>query len=293
MATAVKTISIKAPNKPKQEEATENDGEVVEAFESGQLLEASVSLPHTIYSACILILGATHSHEQQTNQWWSTIAIIIMYLELFASHFAQGYLTYLMYQVQQTEVCNYSVSTTGRVIVLALFSASIFVDFRETWNMVLWTYHIRTSTEAESLQVRVRNKGKKNEKRVIASGITLARKIFFGFVIFLPKFGISMGLLILCGAYLAKSSTNELLILHALAINFILSIDEIVYNLFVPNFLRTILVNLPPIDLHRTPARFSFELWAVPLTDFIMLGGIAAFLYFLGTCYRAQQPSGL
>lgn len=278
--TTVQSIALKG----------NSEGEVVEAFEAQSLLTSSVSLPPTLYSACILILGAYHGAGK--NEYWQVWASLVLFLELLASHFCQGYLTYIMYDIQVKKTCYFNVDKVGRTIVLALFSAAILVDLRETLNMILWTWHIKTSSDHEALQVHILNRGKKTERKTIVSGITKLSKICFWVIIFIPKLAIALSLLILCGAYLSKSENNENLILHCLAINFILYTDEILFHLFTPPFLKTVLSSLPPIETNTSSTRFKVLLWFVPLVNFACLAGISALLYYLGSCFPSQNGAG-
>eukprot|EP01083_Nonionella_stella_P025496 70184_1 len=91
-----------------------------------------------------------------------------------------------------------------------------------------------------------------NEERIV-SGMRSGFKWFMFAVVIFPKMAIALFLSSYGGGFILSSKDNANLILNTLAVTFIIDIDETLFNLFVPNNVKRVIEEIPPVRVNMKP----------------------------------------
>jgi hypothetical protein len=172
---------------------------------------------------------------------WATINQ--MYIPLVVNFAIQGMLLYYFKKITDGYEPECPSDSWLRFICLAIFIAFVSQDMSETYKMFLWVVNMKTSRQHEEIKVAVSSSG----ETTLVSGLTLYMKIFNIVVIVLPKLVIGILILVIGCPFLAKSETDEDLLLNTLAAYFIVEIDEYMYTIFDNYFIKNALDQVPPV----------------------------------------------
>ncbi|CAK0856630.1 unnamed protein product [Prorocentrum cordatum] len=107
------------------------------------------------------------------------------------------------------------------------------------------------------------------------------RRFWFGMLlIVLPRLVLVVVQSWMGCSFLASTSTNQDLVLNAMALAFIADIDKVMYDVFVPRRIKTLLANLEPLPLaHMKPSKHSAGFVAVGKAAGV--AGALCLLYFV------------
>jgi len=151
-------------------------------------------------------------------------------------------------KIQEQEDCA-NTDALLRWACLCVFTAGTLNDLVQSVNMCIWLYLVPTVRRHIAVGYEVNGHG----QRVLDSqwGLTASHKTFVSVGVLLPKFAIAGFMFVIGAAYLSISESNDVLILNTVALNFILDIDELLYKVFVSDFVKECVEQLPPFDLRR------------------------------------------
>jgi hypothetical protein len=231
-------------------------------------------LPPSIYTSCILMtLGDDCGCDFQglENCFVSTPVMILMILNLVLQG---GFSVFILQEGENGSPCDVTGSHLLMYIAFATFLIQMLGELMETAAMALWIVAVRTEESWTELTL---GKEEGSDKTVLASGMTLFQKIVFLLFIIMPKLGITILLGIGGVNFLAKSADNETVILNALALTFVVTIDDICYTVFTPAYVKEVFEDLPPLQIQGAFATASLALGS--WVQIVLLGvsvGIAA-----------------
>eukprot|EP01083_Nonionella_stella_P200022 732962_1 len=120
-----------------------------------------------------------------------------------------------------------------------------------------------------------------NEERIV-SGMRSGFKWFMFAVVIFPKMAIALFLSSYGGGFILSSKDNANLILNTLAVTFIIDIDETLFNLFVPNNVKRVIEEIPPVRVNMKPQgklQFAASI-AGPSAKILGTFFVSATLYF-------------
>eukprot|EP00494_Astrolonche_serrata_P031222 UN31491 len=121
------------------------------------------------------------------------------------------------------DMYGYRTDRTLKVLCLLIYTAVILGDVCETGWMMLYVFYTPHIEKVECLRY-----GEDSLK--IKNGITRCNKFVSFVVVLIPKLLIGSVLLYYGGGYILGSKNNQLLLLNALAVAFIIELDGLMYT---------------------------------------------------------------
>ena len=134
---------------------------------------------------------------------------------------------------------------TLRVSGALLLTTYCFAELKETYSMFMWTMKMKTTDATENLQIEYENDDETPKQ--IVSGFTKCYKANITFWIVLPKLAIGVALWWLGILFVMKSESNSDLVLNAVAVLFVLEIDDQLFTALVPSSFAKVFGDLPPV----------------------------------------------
>jgi len=190
------------------------------------------------------------SSTEWLNAFGSFSQTIIALLENFA---IQSFFLYMLWDlsvksIQQQVDCP-NTDPLLRWACLCVFTAGTLSDIAQSMNMGIWLYLLPTATQHMAVGYQIVDRQRVLDARW---GLTRLQKTFAWLCVLVPKFAIAGFMFVIGTAFLSISSSNDVLIVNTVALNYILEIDELLFKVFVPDFVKNCVMNLPPIDLRRS-----------------------------------------
>ena len=102
---------------------------------------------------------------------------------------------------------------------------------------------VKTTTSHEEITVLVDAAG----KRTLTSGMKCWHKLFNLLFIIIPKMLIAVWLFIVGSVFIAFSENDETVLLNTLAVYFIVEVDQFIFTVFTPKFVKKALTSMPPL----------------------------------------------
>jgi len=219
-----------------------------------------LELSESIYTAAIVIPVAFDSWGCG-NLFRAAQVIFLYFLNVFAQFALSLYVRYMWLQQGEdgAEDENTEITTCGpydlvarefkvafalQVICILVYTAVVVGDVVETCGMAMWILYSPTSRNCSPMKVSWNDD---ESFTVIRSGIPCCAKLFGLVIVVGSKLMVASTLLIWGGGYILGSPTNEDLLLNALAISFIMDIDEIMFTLFLPRSIQAFCKSLPSV----------------------------------------------
>jgi len=222
-----------------------------------------LSLPETLYSAYILFYLVYFESPK------SLLICGSVFCQLMATIALQSYaayeVAYIVEKDYKDEDFDCSVEDGWlRAVCVLVFCMLIFTELKETFDIGRWLSRFPTSKHWSSLRLRTFKSHQTSDghtREILAlkpvSGITVAGLVHLTISCLLPKATIGFGLLYYGAGYVMFAQTSESLLLNCVALIFIIEIDDVAYQLFIPHHLKTLLIALSDSPIGLSSAEFS------------------------------------
>jgi hypothetical protein len=228
---------------PKLDDINLEDKEREKIILPGQGLDTCIpiTLPETLYSSLIILplcskIGSSPLHRKIIN--------LSLYFCLGANFVIQGVFLLYVYKIYEDAkqeppegvgICGGYEHTDRdlRIFCILVYTAYCFSDVAETLKMACFVYNFPTSKAYEQLQFKETIDEFGDTKIEYASGMPIWYKAYCYINILLPKFAIAAALLTYGTGFVVTTDENENLILNALALGFVLDIDNMAYEFFM------------------------------------------------------------
>lgn len=221
-------------------------------IEPGKGLDSCIplSLPETLYSSLIVLplcetIGKTACHRRVIN--------FSLYFCLAANFVIQGFFLRYVYKIyvdnkEELGVCGGRETDQNlRVFCILIYTAYCFSDVAETLKMASFIWEFPRSKKFEKLLLKSSIDEDGEKQLEFSSGMTYSYKLYCYLCILFPKFVIATCLLTYGTGFVVTTDVNENLILNALALGFVLDIDNMAYEYFMTFQMREVIGELPPV----------------------------------------------
>lgn len=138
---------------------------------------------------------------------------------------------------------------------MAVLSFSIIREVSETFDLIKFMHQFpwyNAETDEDKLGKRagfLYKKLKTIEAAVPMTGITPFQLVCAYFMMSI-KFALGCALLYVSSAYIVHADSNENMILNSVAMLFIIDVDELLYAIIVPDYIRRMIDSIPPVVAH-------------------------------------------
>jgi len=210
--------------------------------------EIELKLPESIYSAVIILPLCENLSKRK-----STINFQIYFCH-WCNIFVQSQLlkyVYIIYNDNRDELggCGgYQTEPMVRYVCVLIYVAYCIGDLGETLKMYLFIHNFPTVDTFQFLRYK-QESDEDSDGLELASGMTRKWKIFVTFFVIIPKLCVAFALLTYGTGFVVNTDDDGDLILNALALGFVLEIDEMSYEYFLTFQMQDVLDNLPAIGL--------------------------------------------
>jgi hypothetical protein len=176
---------------------------------------------------------------------------------LFLNYAIQGGLIYYLLSVDSEMVCDEE-TVPRPLLVIAILTFSIYVvaDLKEAFVMRSWLSQIPSGPKTEPLKLQKLKAHGSDLTGVVwaryfvvrtVSSLAPCTRVLFYLLVVLPKAAISIAMQYTGNRFLMQAETIEDLVLNAVAIVFILDIDNIIYKTFIIDALKLTTGGVPPL----------------------------------------------
>eukprot|EP00438_Fugacium_kawagutii_P013969 Skav202197 [mRNA] locus=scaffold191:99132:99971:- [translate_table: standard] len=232
-----------------------------------------IQLPESIYSSAMLSIHGAHASDFEGMQN-AVISLMIVFpqvvLLVINIVIQLSFVQYLQRTLSGIESCEIKTDLVLRYLSVAAFVAGMVFEFFECFEMVLWTWYVKTENSHQALQLQVQADGSKQQ----VSGLTVLQKFVFVVVVVGTKTATAVYLFTVGAQFVLMSETHSDLILNCLAMLFVVEIDDILYHGFTPAFCKEVISGLPPLEVN------SFNQGVVRL---VLLPWIKIAFWFIAT----------
>jgi len=233
-----------------------NDTEKEKHIRPGEGLQhlIAISLPETIYSSLIILplcnnIGKTRYHRKLIR--------CALFFCLMANLAIQGFFLRYIYKIYVDNKDNPKVGECGgyitdanlRVFCTLVFTSYCFSEIAETFDMLTWIKNFPNSKVYEPLELKEVVGDDGEPEMQFSSGMTPCYKWYCYLAILVPKFGIAAALLTYGTGFVVTTIYDSDLILNAIALGFVLDIDDMAYTYFMTYQMREVVQGLPPMIL--------------------------------------------
>jgi len=234
-------------NNPDPDNDNDHNVKVIDPslLEDGEL---ELKLPESIYS-CVIMLPLCENLSKYKS---------FINLQIYFCHWCNIYVqtnllyyVYVIYNINRDEFggCGgYETEPMIRYCCVLIYTAYCIGDICETIKMFLFITNFPSCDTFEYLRYKQACDDDSDDKE-LATGMTKKWKIFCFLFVIVPKLGVACALLGYGTGFVVNTQENSDLILNALALGFVLEIDEMSYEYFLSYQMQDILDNLPPITL--------------------------------------------
>eukprot|EP00929_Paragymnodinium_shiwhaense_P004326 TRINITY_DN1051_c0_g1_i3.p1 TRINITY_DN1051_c0_g1~~TRINITY_DN1051_c0_g1_i3.p1 ORF type:complete len:343 (-),score=53.15 TRINITY_DN1051_c0_g1_i3:531-1559(-) len=141
------------------------------------------------------------------------------------------------------------------ILCIGVYLMMIANDIEETFDLAELYFDLIPTTSAWHSETI----GFDDDNNVVSGGMSVCRKVLLGIFVLGLKLVIACLLGIYGVAYLVSSANDSELLLNTLALEFILGVDEMIYDSMAPASTRSLMKQLPPF---KTNSRRAFFKWA-------------------------------
>lgn len=282
-------IAVEMHNKEDLSEKLENKEEGIEAQEiqyydrdpidggKGGAVEAD--LPHNLYTALMIIplCQSLGENKYQNLLIWAQLS----FMQMISMWVTVSILYYIKHIYEETEadvgVCgDYATETSIRVSCVGIYVIYCVSDLTETVKMFMFTLYFKSSDTFEALRYRVAVIEGSEEKE-FATGMPMWYKMYIFCTVLVPKFSIATFLLVYGTGFVVTTDDNADVILNALALGFVIELDEMGYAL-LPSQMQECVEDLPSVPLAKGRMTKLNKEFGIFVKVFFILG-LVAFTY--------------
>lgn len=214
----------------------------------------AICLPESIYTALMMLPSCSNLTTNKTEAW-------LLYVQLLFCHFInltlQGMLLAYVWEIYvevrgELGYCgNWETTKHLRWICILIYVSYCLADIAETLQMWTFVYNFPRAEAREPIRYGVTiNTETDEEILVYESGFTKCQKIYMFLCILIPKFGMACTLIALGTGFVVTTDDDADLILNALALGFVLDLDELMYQTFCSFNMRRMVEEFPPVYIH-------------------------------------------
>jgi len=215
-----------------------------------------ITLPSSIFSSVILA-PLLIDKDQRRDRHYITTLIVPQILTYTACVAVQGgFLFFVRTLVSEMTppVCTGGGDSTLRILCMILNVAAVLNDIRETISMHVWLRCIPkwTSDQTTIVEYTCHNSGRTSfpfqkykeedgdgiELVKPAVGLTRTVRCFIYVLVLFVRFTFAIWLLVYGTVFVASAANNETLILNSVVLIFILTIDDLLYDLMTPDLYK-------------------------------------------------------
>lgn len=212
-----------------------------------------MGLPESTYSAAIIIpmlknLGKTDRQRQMLIVQIILATVVTIYVQAILVAYVFDFYVASKNEFEPAECGGYTTQPFLRQLCITIYTAAVMRDLGMSFKMAMFTWHFNESDEWKYLQYEI-NPETEETRFHKDHGMTLwyKRWVFGGIII--PRFCIALFLLAFGAGFVVNTDSAVDLILNALALEFILVIDEMMYAYFLTFQMQGIMEDLPKIDI--------------------------------------------
>lgn len=232
-----------------------------EAVESGEILldpsKADVgielAMPHSIYSSIIMLPLCESFGNTSKSRTMITLQILFCFIANLYVQITLLFYVYWIYWDQTEELgeCGgYVTQSLIRGICVLIYTGYCIADFGETLKMFLFVYQFPKQKEDDHKYLQYKVVAGENQYNM---GMSTCYKWFVYLFILFPKVCIASALLSYGTGFVVNTDEESDLILNALALGFVLDIDEMIYGYFLTFNMQNLIETLPPIQIDMAP----------------------------------------
>lgn len=274
-----------------------------------------LTLPESIYTACLLVPAAFDAHEYRcgskdgrTNYFIVAQVYFLFFVNVCVQCVFAVYVKILFedqspgdrdLDANDTEP-SHSFSTCGygytnelvpqrlystdfylRILCLAAFAVFCLQDLFQTMWMLMWVYYLPTTgCGIEKVKIGLDQEDKTSHE--IKNGLPMWLKLINTFFVLMPKLFVAATLLCWGGGFVVGATSNEDVLLNSLALVFVIELDEYMYSFALPKNLKKFCEEMPPV-IPNTDFITTFTYWnslCGMIFNFIILMGTTQAMYW-------------
>jgi len=216
-----------------------------------------LEIPESIYGAAMILPMIENIGNSTRQRFMITLQLFIA---VATNVYVQAYMVYKVYDMYKQkeedmgECAGYIENLFNlRLLCITIYAGYVMADLSETLKMGLFVYNFQTAQTWEYLEYVIEEDEVTGEgEREFATGMTKPYKAFCYICLIFPKFCVAMSLLTYGTGYVVNSDAGEDLVLNALALGFVLEIDEMFYNYFLTVQMQDVLADVPAVVIPDT-----------------------------------------
>ena len=191
----------------------------------------------------------------------------------------------------------YSYSAIGPVLALLAIFCWLSTTLKEVFNVVTFMDAVRSCPVGDITLVTAEAGEEAEESAIAMSQMSLWRKYMLYGLVSMPRMVVACMLLVTGTQYLANTLNLSDLILNAVALAFILDLDELIASAFMPRRPRFLLERLGTLRVTQSPVpgleQFKVGLqeriWDVLKITFLIIGLVISWLYLLQPLHQRSH----
>uniref|UniRef100_A0A7S2H708 Uncharacterized protein n=1 Tax=Zooxanthella nutricula TaxID=1333877 RepID=A0A7S2H708_9DINO len=217
-------------------------------------------MPPTIWSAAMLVY---------LTEGWGSILLAVL-VQLAGTVTIQGYATYEIALIMSERDREHDLRCTVRDFWLTRVCSIVFImlvlqDLKETYDMGRWLSRFPRAKQWTPLRLREyvsHSPGNATELRrhtamKPVSGVTTFGRCCTAAAVLVPKMSIGLTILYYGSAYVMSAHDRDSLLQNSVALVFVLEIDNAVYELFIPNHLKQLVLKIQEYPIGLSSAEFD------------------------------------
>jgi hypothetical protein len=218
-----------------------------------ELPQRSFKIPESVYGGaamCGILFDVNNFGEwmQYCGEAW---------FRLLFSHLVQSACMYGLWTLtvwQQDEIekgteC-WKIHLLVFIVCEAIFIMSILTEVFATFDMwELIIFHVPdTENQSESEPLMYTKDEDSGELILKSGGMSRQRKYVIVLIVLVPRLILAVVLLVIGGVFLQSANSNTDLFMNSLAANFVIEIDEMIFQFLTPDFNRRLIAEIPPFE---------------------------------------------
>jgi len=250
----------------------------------------TLEIPQNLYSAAMVLPLETFDAKKRWNQFIHAQTIFMLFVNFFIQGTLIGYLYYItLDNEEEYGECGGYWQTEQMVyrLCVLIYIAFCLADIIETLGMAYWYWMISRATDIKdtgmlsgnaNLQYKIVDEDGDLTKDVLLNArkvhsTTICYKFYVFFGVLFPKFCLAAGTLLIGTGFIVNTDSRDNLLLNALALGFILEIDEMIYEFIASPQWQECVQTIPKIQVlgDETKAGF-FKRFGVPLKALLFVG---------------------
>jgi len=197
------------------------------------------ALPKSIY-ASVMMMNLLPGDDVR----WSLVHWLLIlpqwFLVILNDCIQAGFIYYLFTESVKIQPCEIQTSLGLRILAVILFVANMIGEHLENVEMLQWTWYAYRAAPSrgytgqhQALLV--------TDKQKLMSRLKCTEAVAFLVLVIMPKVVIAVLLSVSGSMFVVMSESDQDLLLNCLAVQFIIEVDELLYNVFTPSAITALL----------------------------------------------------